>query len=1394
MRPAWEFGIAKGSSAQEEDAGGGLSSPVSDHDALSGLLSRSGFNERVRTLIDSHPDEPYMLVYGDIDRFKVYNDLFGTPAGDRLLADIGTMIRDLMPAGAAAARLRADHFVCCCPRSSFDPDRMLAALDAWFTSYREDFTFFVRLGIFPIDDPSLDVNLMCDRALLALRSAKSGYVGSKYVFYDEKLRSSVLKEQELAGEMIAALEGGQFVPYFQPQYRYATGRMIGAEVLARWNHPAKGLLGPLEFIPVFERNGLIATFDYYIWDQACRCLRAWIDERGVDDVPRLSVNLSRADIYRSDLCTYLEGLVERYDVPAELLHLEITESAYMEAPEQLIGVVTKLRAAGFVVEMDDFGSGYSSLNTLKDVPVDVLKLDMGFLDARDSSRGGLILASVVRMARWLDLPIIAEGVETQQQAAYLASVGCEYMQGYLFSRPVDRDTFERLLGEERVGKMVPPFTESLQDGAAEFWNADSQLALIFNSYVGPAAIAEYDGRVFEFVRINRELARVLEIVEDDGAADRVRKNLLALLSEEDRASLEGALQEVDAGADDAACELRFRTDGGTVRWLRLRLRLLSRTGDVSSLYVMAEEATEEQALRDRLVATRDSIPGGYSFYELGGDALRLLDFNDAMAEMVGCTRDEFARMADDDALGIVHEADRWIIQAAIDELRSGAQRASCTSRLTVRDGFLWAHTSLSAVYRSEESLYVVAVVIDVTREREGEQRLRQRNEAQQRLYDAIPCGIVRYTADDGQHIVSINKKGCELLGYPDMGSFVAASGDHALMPIHEDDIPRHNAVVEQLNNGSLPLDFSYRYYRRDGSVGWLEGTSALEAGLDDEPVIQSAFLDVTAQRLKSRELDLQRYAKVLCSVYGEILELDGERETCRLLYSSAHPADGRAHPLREALDRWMSHVPDAQDRASLRLAIRQCWDDRHGKPAACTYRMEDNGTVTWCQTTFLRVSETSVLCCNKDVTERLSEQDRKILQHVSSTIGMLPVGVGVFALRGREVYALHANDLLCAMFGIEPQWFAQKVGEGKPLPVSEDAAALGERIDQEARRKGLDEVLHTKRADGTPVDVRLQGRFVENEGGDTLLYLVLADITDELRIRHERAWQSERYRLLSEMTRAISFDYDSETDTVLLYIDRTGNGMEEQVIPHYLETLSETRDGVVHPDSIEGVRNMFVSVRAGATKVGVEYRADYYGRGYAWYRANLFVVHDDAGAWHLVGLIENIEGERDLRYRAEYDATTGLSNHAATQDLITAALASPAVREHSVCVVLDIDDFKAVNDTAGHMEGDVLLHAVGAVLRANFRESDVIGRVGGDEFVLLLKEVDLDVVLRKLEQVRAQISATTVPGLDRAPSISAGVYATCPDDRAYRDVFVHADEALYQAKRAGKNRVQVYGA
>lgn len=1219
----------------------------------------------MRALIDAHPDEAYVLVYGDIDRFKAYNDLFGTSAGDALLADIGEMIRRSLPANAAAARLRADHFVGCFPRSLVDPDRMLASFNEWFRAYRQDFTFFVRMGVYPIDDPELDVGLMCDRALLALRAAKGGTAGSRYVLYDETLRVSLLKEQQLAGEMTAALDQGQFVPFFQPQYRYATGLMTGAEVLARWQHPERGLLGPAEFIPVFERNGLISRFDYYMWDQACRCLRAWIDERGIEAVPHLSVNLSRADIYRPDLCSYLTGLVERYDVPASLLNLEITESAYMESPDQLIGAVRELRAAGFTVEMDDFGSGFSSLNTLKDVPVDVLKLDMGFLDTHESTRGGLILASIVRMARWLDLPTIAEGVETSKQAAYLASIGCEYMQGYLFSRPVDRETFERMLSEGGHEGFSHSLAEAMQDDAAEFWNADSQLALIFNSYVGPAAIAEYDGEALEIVRVNRGFAALFDMPDDPATSERLRRNLLAQLLEEDRASLREAIRRAVAGEGDAESELRFRANG-VGRWIRIRVRLLSRAGDLSNLYLLAEETTQEQALRDRLAATRDTIPGGLAFYEVS-ERIKLLDFSDMTAGMLGFAREEYRERAQADALAVVHPDDRPLVEDVAARLSAGASRGSCVMRAMRRDGGVsWLHLSASAMYRDDAALYAVAVLIDVTNEKEGEQRLRRQSELQRRLSESVPCGIVRYTADDDPELLFVNHKGCEIFGYDGFEAYRAGVDGRAIVPIHDEDAASHRETMKALRRGAPPVDFTYRIVRGDGTTGWIEGTSALEHDADGRPIVQSAFLDVSGRQKKRNELDMRRYATVLCSVYDEIIEFDGERGTCRSLYSSGRSSASKAMPLDEAFEFWTERLPDVDDRARLRAALDECLESEGDEPVVCAYRMDYEGRRCWYQSTLLRVSESGVLCCSKDVTERMSSEDR------------------------------------------------------------------------------------------------------------------------------ERSWQNERYRLLSEMTHKMSFDYDSDSDTVLLYIDR-GKGVEAQVIPRYLETLATTRGGVLHPDSIDGVRSMFENARDGADAVGVEYRADYYGTGYAWYRANLFVAHDGAGSWHLVGLIEDIDNEHDLRIRAERDATTGLSNHAATQDLVAAALSDASVRSRSVCVALDIDDFKRVNDTHGHLVGDMLLHEVGSVLRASFRETDVVGRVGGDEFVLLLKSIDLETALGKLEQVRRQLAAVKVGALEHAPSVSMGVYVPEDDDVAYRDVFVKADEALYRAKRSGKNRICVHG-
>lgn len=420
--------------------------PPTELDELTGLLNYRGFNNHARRLIDEHAEREFLLVQGDIDRFKAFNDRFGVNSGDKLLATIGKAIASLLPEHAVAGRLQADRFIACLPRNDFDPDDLLMRLDSWLAESTLDFIFFPRIGIYMIDDPSLDVVLMSDRARLALQETKNGSGTKRYAYYHDHLRVSLLKEQELAGEMRSAIDEGQFALHFQPFYRYSTRTLVGAEVLTRWIHPQKGLIGPDEFIPVFERNGLIFQFDHHVWEQACRTLRAWLDARPPDTVPRLSINISRANLIRVDLAARLTELIERYRIPFDLLHLEITESACMGAPELVVETAEQLRAAGFTVAMDDFGSGYSSLNTLKDAPIDILKLDMRFLDG-STMRGEIILASVVHMARLLDLPVIAEGVETALQADRLNNIGCDLMQGFLFSKPLDRTAFERLLDD-----------------------------------------------------------------------------------------------------------------------------------------------------------------------------------------------------------------------------------------------------------------------------------------------------------------------------------------------------------------------------------------------------------------------------------------------------------------------------------------------------------------------------------------------------------------------------------------------------------------------------------------------------------------------------------------------------------------------------------------------------------------------------------------------------------------------------------------------------------------------------------------------------------------------------------------------------------------------------------
>lgn len=431
------------------------------YDRLTGLYSKEFFYRRAKDLLAQYPERHYDIICSDIENFKLINDVFGIPAGDRLLCGIAQLYTRLVDGRGICGRFNADQFVCLLEHSWEYTDEVFKAAGDEISAMSNTRNVSLKWGVYAVLDRTISFEQMCDRALLAARSIKGQY-GKYFATYDDKLRNKLLREQAITDGMESALKEGQFVVYLQPKYRIQDYKLTGAEALVRWNHPEWGFQSPAEFIPLFEKNGFITKLDQFVWDRTCAALRAW-DDMGIPPIA-VSVNVSRADIYNANLADFLMNTVKKYGLPPSRLHLEITESAYTEDPNQIIETVVNLRKLGFIIEMDDFGSGYSSLNMLNEMPLDILKLDMKFIQsetAKPNKQG--ILRFIMGLARWMKLSVVAEGVETPEQMERLREIGCDYAQGYYLAKPMPCDQFEALLEEQCKGGDQTGETEGQQD-------------------------------------------------------------------------------------------------------------------------------------------------------------------------------------------------------------------------------------------------------------------------------------------------------------------------------------------------------------------------------------------------------------------------------------------------------------------------------------------------------------------------------------------------------------------------------------------------------------------------------------------------------------------------------------------------------------------------------------------------------------------------------------------------------------------------------------------------------------------------------------------------------------------------------------------------------------------
>ncbi len=416
---------------------------LADHDALTGLYNKECFFKKADKYIKRHPDEEIYMVCTDIKDFKMVNDFLGSKTGDAILINFARILDEKLDLNTSVyGRLGNDIFGIVMSKKDFSETLFTSTDDKIFEGIGEDVSFPIinYVGVYEIVDRNLPISVMCDRARMAISTIKGDY-HDRVAYYNNKLRTNVLYEQELISGIYRAIDNGEIKMFLQPQMS-KDGELLGAEALVRWFHPERGQIMPGHFIPLFEKNGLISEIDKYMWETACKQLRKWKDE-GRENL-YISVNISPRDFYFLNIYQIFTELVQKYDINVKNLKLEITETAIVMDFQRQLELINKLREGGFIVEMDDFGSGYSSLNMLKDLHVDVLKIDMAFLKkATDEERSKKILQMIITLSKNLDMPVITEGVETSEQVAFLSDMGCEMFQGYYFAKPMSVSDFEK---------------------------------------------------------------------------------------------------------------------------------------------------------------------------------------------------------------------------------------------------------------------------------------------------------------------------------------------------------------------------------------------------------------------------------------------------------------------------------------------------------------------------------------------------------------------------------------------------------------------------------------------------------------------------------------------------------------------------------------------------------------------------------------------------------------------------------------------------------------------------------------------------------------------------------------------------------------------------------------
>lgn len=1426
------FTVASGKQYIWKDQDRNLS-PSSALDPLTKLHNSGSFQVLAKHLLEQS-DQSYGLVSFDVEHFKLFNEWYGTEKGDALLQYLARQIERIASSShGLCARIGGDDFVIIMLKDQCDPHRIEKEIITWVQDYETDVIFLPAAGIYYIEDKTLPITLMCDRAVLALNSIKGNY-SQRVAVYQRYMKQKLADEQEILFSVKKGLLQHEFEIYYQPKCSARTGKMIGAEALVRWNYPGKGMLAPNEFIPILESSGFIARLDYYVWEQVCIFLADRV--RSHLDVVPISVNVSRMDIYQYHLTEVFEALIEKYGLATKLLEIEITESAYTEDFDQLIKEVAKLRKAGFLVLMDDFGSGYSSLNMLKDIEIDVLKIDMKFLDANEqcNNKSSSILESIIQMGKWLGLRMIAEGVETKDQVDNLLNLDCEYMQGYYFYKPMPQAKFEQLLQQaERIDPRGILARRLPSIELDDLFHKDITSEAMLNNILGGVAVYEItDDHELSIKMVNDGYYRMTGCNAVD-LCERSDKIIQQVHADDLHIVWDIFHRSEKAVARGASGIFRRYRLSGEIMWMHLHAFFLRKQGNKKVYYGAVSDYSELMNLQKDIMRLLETIPGNVIELRVkDGQVLSQRIVCASLAALHGYSKDEYCQyIKTKSSINIIHEEDRARMRYIMTHPDEWKKETKTTFRTYTKDGKqLWLEQQIVYIETEEgidiynqlctditllknqeaelmESQVMLQEIIGITESCTSASMIAKENRESAAFLFArsIPGGMIGGYCEKGFPIYFANEEMIHMLGYDSYQDMCDGIHGYVENTIYEKDRRLVSRDIGPSFYEGLAYTTRYRLVRKDQTLLWVVDKGRVVKAEDGRLAIISCCIDISeTMNARFRQQEAEEGITLLNSL------VPGGYHQCYQTpdYKFKHISDRfltmlgfTREDIRTRFENRYLNMILPEDRETVGHILSE---KREDNLFMAQYRIYTATGMMWVkdQTRLIRHGKECYFAgIIQDISDMVTMQE-KIEKIIMNTPG------DVFSIEGNKL-VYHSYNLASAM-GYELEEYKRLIQEtnGSIFTDPRDRNMIHQTFRQMSEKHAdIDLIFRSVAKDHKTRYIHLKATYHDTSGAESAYYGIMIDATSSKRKEQELKISQQMYAHIVKQANLNVWEYDVEKDCLkisehkssdlhhrigLIERDECGNYMMNN-FKHALNQLKNDTPVMFYllSNLKEKIENRAFDDMVIDLSVFLDQNC--------WIKAKCDGIYNDQELVKVIGFFQDITGEKEKellaqreKQYAQFDSLTGIYNRRMGEVLIQNALRKQNY-PHSAFMLIDLDDFKQVNDQYGHIKGDYVLKKVASCINAYIENEDIFCRLGGDEFLVYYAYEDQAALIQKVQKIKDCLNEhhCSIIG-DQDIHISIGIALSPQHGTDFHALYERADQALYDAKAKGKNICIIY--